>query len=62
MHKKVLFYSLLLKKLNIYIFSHVKMAAKYAKIDRVGNVDASFQQVPLVQNFWIFHNTVMKHQ
>ena len=31
------------------------MAANYA-IDRVGILDASFKQVPLVQNFWSLHN------
>ena len=28
------------------------MAAKYAKIDRVGSLDADFQQFLLVQTFW----------
>ena len=27
-----------------------------------GSLDAAFQQVPLVQNFWNIHNTVMEHQ
>ena len=44
------------------IFPLVKMAADYAKIDRVASLDASFQQVPLLQNFWNFHNIVMKQQ
>ena len=38
------------------------MAAKYAKIDRVGSLDADFQQIPLLQTFWNFQNTVMEHQ
>ena len=32
------------------------------KVDRVGSLDAGFQQVPLVQNFWNFHNILMEHQ
>ena len=35
----------------VSFFSIVKMATKYAKIDMVGNLDADFQQVSLVQNF-----------
>ena len=45
-----------------YIFPIVKMAANYAKINRVGMVgdlDAGFQPVSLVQNFWMFHSIVM---
>ena len=38
------------------------MAAKYAKNDRVGSLDAGFQQVPLIEIFWNFHNIVMEHQ
>ena len=38
------------------------MAAKYAKIDRVGNLDVGFQQVTLAQNFLNFHNIVIEHQ
>ena len=37
-----------LKKLNIFIFSIVKIAAKYAKPYRVGSLDASFQQVVII--------------
>ena len=33
------------------MFSHGKVAAKYAEIDKVGKLEAGFQQVPLVQNF-----------
>ena len=40
----------------------VKMNANYAEICRVGNLEADFQQVPLVQIFWNFHNIIMKHQ
>ena len=42
-------------------FPIVKVAAKYAKIDRVGNLDVGFQQVTLAQNFWNFHNIVIEH-
>ena len=35
------------------------MAAKYAKIDRVGSLDADFKQVPLVQTSQNFHNVVV---
>ena len=38
------------------------MATKYAIMDRVDSLDADFQQLPLVQNFWNFHNIVMEQQ
>ena len=38
------------------------MAANYAEIGRVGNLEAGFQQVLFVQNFWKFHNIVMEYQ
>ena len=50
-----------LKKSNIFIFPTEKTAAKYAKLDRVGNLYAGFRQVPLVQNFWKFHSIVIEH-
>ena len=34
------------------------MNANYAEIYRIGNLEADFQQVPLVQFFWNFHNTM----
>ena len=34
------------------------MNANYAEICRVGNLEADFQQVPLIQ----FYNIVVKHQ
>ena len=34
--------------MNIFIFPIDKKAAKYAKLDRVGSLDADLQQVPLV--------------
>ena len=37
------------------------MATNYAKIDRVGNLNAGFQQVSLVQTFWNFHFIVMEY-
>ena len=40
------------KILNIFIFSIIKMAAKYAEICRVGKLEAGFQQVPHFQKFW----------
>ena len=51
-----------LKTRKITFLSIVKVAAKYAIIDRVGSLDAGFQQIPLVQNFWNFHDIVMEHQ
>ena len=36
--------------------------AKYAEICRVSNLEAYFQQVPLVKKFWNFHNIVVKHK
>ena len=38
------------------------MVAKYAKLERVDRLAANFQQAPLVQNFWNFHNIVIEHQ
>ena len=38
------------------------MDVNYAEICWVGNLEADFQQVWLVQFFWNFHNIVMKHQ
>ena len=35
------------------------MAAKYTNIY---SLDADFQQVPLVQNFWKFHNIVTEDE
>ena len=40
----------------------VKMNAHYAEICRVGNLEADFLQVLLVQFFWNFYNIVVKHQ
>ena len=48
--QKVLFYSVI-KKIEIFHFPVVKMAANYAKINRVGSLGACFQKVPHVQNF-----------
>ena len=50
------------RKSNIFIFSHVKLAAKHVEIGRVYKLEALFQQIPLVQNFWNFHNFVVEHQ
>ena len=36
------------------------MDANYADICRVGNFEADFQQVQLVQFFWNFHNILVK--
>ena len=36
------------KKMNIFIFPIVKMAAKYAKINKVRSLGADFKQVSLV--------------
>ena len=44
------------------LFPIVKMNENYAEICRVGNLEADFQQVLLVQFFWNFHNIVVKHQ
>ena len=46
--QKVLFDSLVLKNLNIFIFPIVKMATKYAEIGREGKLKACFQPVSLV--------------
>ena len=38
------------------------MTTKYAKLNRAGSLDASFQQVPGVQNFCHFHNIFKEYQ
>ena len=51
------------KKIKYFhFFPIVKMNANYAEICRVGNLEADFQQVSLVQFFWNFHKIVVKHQ
>ena len=40
------------------LFPIVKMNANHAEICRVGNLEADFQQVGLIQFFWNFHNIV----
>ena len=47
--------------IKIFIFHIVKSVSYYAKLDRICSLDAGFQQVPLVQKFWKFHNMVMEH-
>ena len=47
--------------MKYFYFLIVKMAANYAKIGRVGRLQAGFEQVP-VQTLWNFHNIVVKHQ
>ena len=49
------------KKIKYFHFTIVKMNANYAEICRVGNVEADFQQVLLVQFSLNFHNVVVKH-
>ena len=51
-----------LKNQIFSLFPIVKMNANYAEICRVGNLEADFQQVLLVQFFWNFHNIIVKHQ
>ena len=58
--------------MNVFIFPMVKTAAKYAKkkkkkkkkkkICMVDSLDAGFQQVPFVQNFWNSQNIVKEYQ
>ena len=50
------------KKIEIVNLSHSNMAKIYVQFDRLGCLDAGFQQVPLVQNFWNIDNIVMEHQ
>ena len=62
MHKK--FYSShpVLKNQKFSLFPIVKMDVNSAEICWVGNLEADFQQVSLVQFFWNFHSIVVKHQ
>ena len=48
--------------IEYFMFSIVKMAAKYAEIARVGKLVAGFQQVLLIQNFRDFNIIFMEHQ
>ena len=51
---RIKFYSLNGPKKNktfFFCFPHSKMVAKYAEIGIVGELEADFQQVPLVQTF-----------
>ena len=52
--QKVLFLSLVFKHQIFPLFPTVKINANYAEICRVGNLEADFQQVPLVQFFFFF--------
>ena len=38
------------------------MTANYAKLDRVGSLDAGFQPILLVPNFGNFHSIVTEHK
>ena len=63
MHKKIYSsHSFLKTNPLVSLFTKVKMNANYAEICRVGKLEADFQQVPLIQFFWKFHNIVVKHQ
>ena len=62
MHKKFYSSHWFLKNQVFSLFPMVKMNANYAEICRVGNLEADFQQVPLVHFFSNFHNIVVKHQ
>ena len=62
MHEKFYSRRWFLKNQIFSLFPIVKMTANYAEINRVGNFEADFQQVPLVQFFWNFHSIVVKHQ
>ena len=53
MHKK--FYS-------SHCFLKNQIFSLYAEICRVGNLEADFQQILLVQFFWNFYNIVVKHE
>ena len=62
MHKKLYSIHWILKNRIFSLFPIVKMNANFAEICRVDNLEADFQQVPLVQFFCNFHNIVVKHQ
>ena len=36
------------------------MTANYTEVSKVSKLETSFQQVPVVQIFWNFHNIVVK--
>ena len=56
--QKVLFYSFVFKSFSL--FAIVKVATNYAKIDRVGKLEADFHQVSFVQ-FFFFSQIVVKY-
>ena len=62
MHKKFYSSQRFLKNPIFSLFPIVKMNENYAEICRVGNLEADFQQVSLVQFLWNFHNIVVKRQ
>ena len=62
MHKKFYSSQWFLKNQIFSLFPIVKMDVNYAEICWVGNLEADFQQVLLVQFFWNFHSIVVKPQ
>ena len=62
MHKKFSYSHWFLKNQIYLLFPIVRMNANYAEICRVGNLEADFQQVRLVQFFWKFYNIIVKLQ
>ena len=52
--QKVLFWSLVFKKSNIFTFYHSKTDCKLCRISSVDNFEADFQQNMLVWFFWVF--------
>ena len=61
-YKKVLFYSVVLIKSKFSIFPMVETHAAHLSKFMVGGLNASFQQVHLVQYFRKFHKWVKEHQ
>ena len=51
MHKKFYYSHWFLIQSNIFNFAIVKMDVNYAEICRVGNLEADFQQISLVEFF-----------
>ena len=62
MHEKIYSSHWFIKNQIFSLLPIVKMNANYAEICRIGNLEADFQQVALVQFFLIFNKIVVKHQ
>ena len=62
MHEKIYCNYWVLKNQIFSLFLIVKMNTNYAAISRVGNLEADFQQVPLVQSSYVLDLSIFPMQ